>query len=183
MKIPERLTLEAIKAFARDVYQQLQAWTTGNIDLKGRRIGGAGEAVAAFDYVRKADLDGEIQAINARIATVGVDERRTALQANIVGDFLITGNYQFKSQTAFVGVFEHAISAARTWVFPDITDDVVTRIAAQNLANKMLVDGTDQTKQLVITLSGATTGKLMTVISSHTADRTLTLPNITGTLA
>jgi len=58
-----------------------------------------------------------------------------------------------------------------------------------NMANKLFkaatclfADATDLTKKLGLSLSGATTGKTMTIASSHTANRTLTLPNATDTL-
>ncbi len=43
-------------------------------------------------------------------------------------------------------------------------------------------DSTDLTKDIVITLSGATTAKTLTLISSQTDDRALTLPDATDTL-
>jgi hypothetical protein len=60
---------------------------------------------------------------------------------------------------------------------------------AQTLTNKILSDSTsyfgnvsDTTKKLVFSLGGATTAKTMTIASSHTVDRTLTLPDATDTL-
>jgi len=55
--------------------------------------------------------------------------------------------------------------------------------------NKTLSDSTayfgnvsDATKTLIFSLGGATTAKTMTIVSSHTLDRTITLPNATDTL-
>ncbi len=184
MKIPEKFTLEAIKEFARDVYAKIQVLSTGDFDLKGRRITNAGAAVDGFDYVRKADVDRAVKSIDSRITTsLAVDERRTALQADVIGDWRITGNLIWKSGTASEGMFDHAITAARTWTFPDATDDVVLRTTAQNLTRKTFGDPTDPTKVLALTLSGATAAKTMSLISVHTADRSLTLPDTTGTLA
>jgi len=45
-----------------------------------------------------------------------------------------------------------------------------------------VVDEADSTKSLVLSLGGATTAKGMTLVSSHTDDRTLTLPDATDTL-
>lgn len=45
-----------------------------------------------------------------------------------------------------------------------------------------LGDNADGTKALVVSLGGATTGKKMTLTSSHTDNRTLTLPDATDTL-
>lgn len=51
-----------------------------------------------------------------------------------------------------------------------------------NLSNVTLADGTDVTKKLAINMSGATTAKTVTLISSHTDNRSITLPNATDTL-
>jgi hypothetical protein len=48
--------------------------------------------------------------------------------------------------------------------------------------NVYVSDGTDPTKDLNFELSGATTAKTMTIVSSQTDDRSLTLPDATDTL-
>ena len=48
--------------------------------------------------------------------------------------------------------------------------------------NVILRDGTDVTKTLSVELAGATTAKKLTLTSSHTDDRTITLPDATDTL-
>lgn len=48
--------------------------------------------------------------------------------------------------------------------------------------NVYLSDGTDPTKDINFELNGATTAKTMTIISSQTDDRSLTLPDATDTL-
>ena len=48
--------------------------------------------------------------------------------------------------------------------------------------NVYVADGTDPTKDLNFELAGATTAKTMTITSSQTDDRTLTLPDATDTL-
>ncbi len=63
----------------------------------------------------------------------------------------------------------------------------VTLLGAQELENKTLVDPTisadnANSKDLDFTLSGATSSKTMSILSSHTDDRTLTLPDATDTL-
>lgn len=61
---------------------------------------------------------------------------------------------------------------------------------AQTLSNKSLVnatsfhvDGTDNTKKIAFQSSGATTGTTSTIAGAQTANRVLTLPNVTDTLA
>lgn len=66
---------------------------------------------------------------------------------------------------------------------------VVGTSDSQTLTNKILSDSTtnfghvsDTSKRLKMSLGGATTGKTMTISSSHTVDQTLTLPDATDTL-
>lgn len=61
---------------------------------------------------------------------------------------------------------------------------------SQTFTNKLLSDSTvkfanvsDATKLLMFSLGGATTGKTMTLISSHTNNRSLTFPDATDTFA
>lgn len=56
MSIPTQFTLAEIQSAFRDVYQKLEPLRSGNIDLSGRRIVGAGSAVGKFDYVTRFDL-------------------------------------------------------------------------------------------------------------------------------
>ncbi len=62
-----------------------------------------------------------------------------------------------------------AIAAAKT--DPKFADNVFA-----------LQDNGDATKQLVASLGGATTAKTLTLLSNHTDDRVITLPDTTGTL-
>ena len=55
--IPPRFTLHDIQDSFRDVQQKLEALLTRNVDMQGRRIINAGEAIGDFDYVRKFELD------------------------------------------------------------------------------------------------------------------------------
>lgn len=76
-------------------------------------------------------------------------------------------------------------------------EQFTTNEATQTLTNKTLTtptitvldnaftiqDSADVTKTFVVSLGGATTSKGLTLISSHTDDRSITLPNVTSTLA
>lgn len=85
--------------------------------------------------------------------------------------------------------FSSAHTDDRTITVPDATDTMALIAASQTLTNKVLSDSTctwgdngDTTKAATWELSGATSGKTMTISSSHTDDRTLSLPDATDTL-
>jgi hypothetical protein len=81
-----------------------------------------------------------------------------------------------------------AQTVARTITFQDATDTVVMLATTDTLANKTLKtsctigDATDTTKALAFSLSGATTAKTLTIASSHTNARTITLQDATDTV-
>lgn len=64
------------------------------------------------------------------------------------------------------------------------SDQVVYQEAAHLFDDDVfsVVDEGDATKKLVFSLGGATTAKTVTLVSSHTDNRTITLPDSTGTL-
>lgn len=66
--IPVELTLRTMQNSFREVRQQLDALTRGNIDMRQRRVINAGIPVQPFDYARKHDLDEAIAALNAEQA-------------------------------------------------------------------------------------------------------------------
>lgn len=77
----------------------------------------------------------------------------------------------------------------RSFTFPDASDTLAVIATQQTFTNKVLSDSTvkfgnvsDTTKALVFSLGGATTAKTMTLLSSHTNDRTITFPDATDTL-
>jgi len=76
------------------------------------------------------------------------------------------------------------LTSDRTVTLPLLTgnDTFVFAAHTQTLQNKSFGDGTDSTKDLTFALNGATTAKTMTITSSHTDDRTLTLPDATDTV-
>jgi hypothetical protein len=77
----------------------------------------------------------------------------------------------------------------KTITLPDATDTLVGKATTDSLTNKSLVDSStaivdnsDATKQIKFDAAG-TTGTSTTITSSQTANRTLTLPDTTDTLA
>ncbi|MDZ4678392.1 MAG: hypothetical protein SGI74_12885 [Oligoflexia bacterium] len=78
----------------------------------------------------------------------------------------------------------------RTLTFPDVTDTLAVISSQQTFSNKILTDSnvvwgniSDLTKQAKWSLGGATTAKTLTLLSSHTDDRTITIPDSTDTMA
>lgn len=74
--------------------------------------------------------------------------------------------------------------------FVDNINQLIELIATQcaaasqgQLALPSITDTSDTTKKVGFTLSGATTATQTTLIFSQTADRSITFPNLTGTLA
>ncbi len=81
------------------------------------------------------------------------------------------------------------LNTTGTVTLPNATDTLVGKDTTDTLTNKTLKDSTcifgnvsDIAKALKFSLGGATTAKTMTVLSSHTNDRSLTLPDATDTL-
>jgi hypothetical protein len=81
------------------------------------------------------------------------------------------------------------ISNTGTLTLPTSTDTLVGRATTDTLTNKSFSDSTctfnnvtTASKALKFSLGGATAAKTMTIASSHTVDRTLTLPDVTDTL-
>jgi len=77
----------------------------------------------------------------------------------------------------------------RALTLPDATDTLIGKATTDTLTNKILSDDTcyfgdsgDVTKKFEVELSGATTSKTMTLVSSHTDNRSVTLPDATDTL-
>jgi hypothetical protein len=84
--------------------------------------------------------------------------------------------------------FSFIASTNKTITFPNSTGTVAILTAIQTFTNKKLtadtttiIDGTDATKIIALSLSGMTTAKTLTLASAQTTTQTLNIPNITGT--
>lgn len=81
------------------------------------------------------------------------------------------------------------IKNSETYTLPTSSDTLIGETSSNYLQNKTLSDSTvyfvntsDNTKSLKVSLSGATSGTSMTLISNHIGNQSLTLPNATDTL-
>jgi hypothetical protein len=64
-RVPSTLTLPDVQQSFRELAQQLDQLTTGNVDFAGRRIINAGAAQGGQDYVTKVQLDSALKALPA----------------------------------------------------------------------------------------------------------------------
>lgn len=106
-----------------------------------------------------------------------------------------TSNFTMQDSTDTTKQFNFNASAISTSSFrsitiPDTSGTLVLLTNQQTITSKILSDGTvlfgnsaDTTKALGFSLGGATTSTKMTIASSHTANRTITIPDVTDTLA
>jgi len=112
--------------------------------------------------------DGDASVANQALVS---DSAGTLSWATVAGSSL--NQYE-----VFVGTVGNTTTAIAT--------NVANSTARIDETNGVLVTGaadlTDPTKAIAFTLSGATTAKTMTIISAHSDDRSITLPNATDTL-
>jgi hypothetical protein len=109
----------------------------------------------------------------------------------------LAGTETLTNKTLSGNTATNLISGSGTFTFnttgtitaPNATDTLVGLATTDTLTNKTLKDTTtiignnsDVSKALKFDLSGATTAKTMTVSSSHTNNRTLTIPDATTTM-
>ncbi len=69
--IPSSLTLTKVQDSIRDLQQQLDALTTRNVDMNGRRTINAGPSVQPFDYVTRFELEQATDAMQQASQIVG----------------------------------------------------------------------------------------------------------------
>jgi hypothetical protein len=86
------------------------------------------------------------------------------------------------SATNFIEITNAATGNAPSIKAGGSDTNVDLLLHGQLTGNVVLADGTDTTKDLSVELSGATTAKTLTLTSSHTDDRTITVPDATDTL-
>jgi hypothetical protein len=126
-------------------------------DLDPTKPAGSEDANLSDNYLR--ELKGVL-----KTDFPGITGPVTATQAEL--------NY---TDVAVLGTVENskAVTASATGVTKNMKIDEATSVVC---------DATDPTKAIGFEVSGATTGKKLTILSSHTDNRTLTMPNATDTL-
>lgn len=98
------------------------------------------------------------------------------LPLGVNGSNLVTFN-----SVALVDISTAQTLTNKTLTAPILTAPVITGALTLTTA-AYVVDASDATKRFGWTLSGATTGTTITLISAHTANRSITLPDATTTL-
>jgi hypothetical protein len=103
--------------FAVDVQRKLERLTSGNLDLNGRRVTGAGNSVSAFDYITRYELD-QLQKVSTQPAS-----KDTALSSTAdvrVGTYATRGVASAHANTIFAASdrdYISFISNGATWSF------------------------------------------------------------------
>lgn len=109
-----------------------------------------------------------------KTAVLFTDDNATIASAKLLG-FDVSGITAGQTRTLTIPNASGTISLidlAQTWTALQTFKDTTFLVG----------DDGDVTKSLVFSLGGATAAKKMTLISSHTLDRSITLPNVTGSL-
>lgn len=75
-------------------------------------------------------------------------------------------------------------TAARVFTLPDVASDTfLLASAVQNVTGKTFTDVSDTTKKTILSMSGNTTGVTGTLATTFTTNKTITFPDVTGTVA
>lgn len=111
--IPQSASPDVQAAF-RDIYQQIEVLRSGNIDMKQRRVIGAGQSVDKFDYVTRFELDKAKDELEA--AFVATEERRSTALNNVksirVGAYATRGAAVAHANELFVASDRTGVSFA-----------------------------------------------------------------------
>lgn len=145
-----------------------------SIYLEAGTAGGStifNDTAANIDFRVEGDLDANLLFLDASADAVFVGG--TALLAaekfSVTGDIANSGNLVWRSGTAFNGTFDHAITAARTWTFPDLAGVMaietminVGRYAGATLGAKLAAALADVTTSAILDCRGQTGAQTIT---------------------
>lgn len=163
--------------------------TIGNYVLDGDQTVGAGQD----NYVLKYNDSGSIISLEAEAAGgLGnvVEDTNPQLggQLDVNGNALGNGTLELLTFTEDASAVNHVNleneAAGSGPIISAAGDDtnIDLNLRGKATGNVILSDGTDATKTLSVELGGATSAKKMTLTSSQTDNRTITLPDATDTL-
>jgi len=178
--------------------------TTGAADDATIEFAVIGIGTSGYDiaHVQLAITTGTTQTIarwdtnsvqTGRITTEGyLESQRLNLTGTTSGTVTLSGGTSPTSHTYVVPTAQGGASTVLTndgsgnlsWASATV-DTARTWSTLQKFKDTAFLVGDDGdiTKAAIFSLGGATTGKTLTLASSHTLDRTLTFPNVTGTLS
>ena len=103
----------------------------------------------------------------------------TGHSALTIGQNVYAENTGTITQSASATAKKFGVATSTTTIRLALVTDNVTTFKDSTFS---IYDEADATKDMVVTLGGATTGKTLTLKSSHTDDRTIEFPNLNGTL-
>jgi hypothetical protein len=126
--------------------------------------------------------------IIAQISNAGILTLPSGITDNLVAR---TSTDTLSNKTLTAPIIATIVNGGSILTLPSgITDTLIGRTTTDILTNKLLVnasvyivDGTDNTKRIGYQTSGATTGTTLTLIASHTANRSISYPDTSDTFA
>jgi hypothetical protein len=119
-----------------------------------------------------------IDATGAGPTNVIIQNSTSGQVANLAvdGDIANNGDIGFASGTNFIGVFRHAITAARDWTFPDATGNVALNSVNNAFSATQSVTGAVNASSTVSVQNNGSTQSI-TFTGSPTANRVVTFPD------
>ena len=148
-----------------------------------RHTGKVAKILSTAEITKIDEMGTELAALST--ASYANPTFKDATTATKTAQFTLAG-----ATAATKTTFAVSQTAARTITFPDATDTLVGKATTDTFTNKILKtttckfgDATDATKTALFDLSGATTGKSLTIESTHTDNRVLEVPDANGMIA
>ncbi len=127
MSIPKTTQLIDIQDAFRDLERKIEPLRTGNVNLNGRRVINAGNAIGAFDYITKFDLDETVADILDQSSNQSNQVQGALINANKVrfGEFATRGSANSHDGEFFSATDHHYVtwlSIGSAWIVAFGTD-------------------------------------------------------------